>query len=194
MGATNGAGTTYPSRAPEFTSRFSGVCAIRSLVICVCFADHCLASLFYYFLPLYCLFLDLRILIIPLVLSSSSLFFCPFLVIVLSLLRFRDSDYTFGILKFFFVLVVNIDGMKYCSLETKQQSITISLIFSSVEHPFIFDFQTITSNAIVIFHPEIKLTKNNNKNITFKCIAHDALRAIKPKFRNYLMCPGTVKI
>ena len=136
MVATSGAGTTYPSKAPEFTSLFSGVRATRSLVLCVCFTDQCLASLFYYFLPLYCLFLDLWILIIPLVLSSSSFFFCPFLVIALSLLWFTDSYYPFGIFKLFFVLVVNIAGMKCCSLEAKQQSITISLMLSSVEHPF----------------------------------------------------------
>jgi hypothetical protein len=69
--------------------------------------------------------------IIKLFLSS-----CPYLVIVLSLLRFTDSDYPFGIFKLFFVLVVNIAAMKCCLLEVKQQSITISFLLSSVEHPF----------------------------------------------------------
>jgi uncharacterized membrane protein YhaH (DUF805 family) len=76
--------------------------------------------------------------------------------IALAALRFTDFDCPFGIIKLFafplpffghcivspsiyrffklfFVLVVNIAGMKYCSLEAKQQSITI---LSSVEHPF----------------------------------------------------------
>jgi hypothetical protein len=36
MGATCGAGTAYPSRAPEFTPQgFSGVCVARSLVFCL---------------------------------------------------------------------------------------------------------------------------------------------------------------
>ena len=72
----------------------------------------------------------------PLILSSSLFSFCPYLVIVLSVLRFTYSDYTFDIFKLFFVLVVNIAGMKCCSLEVKQQSITISFLLSSVEHPF----------------------------------------------------------
>jgi hypothetical protein len=43
MGATSGAGTAYPSGAPEFTTVFSGVRVIRSLVLCVCFVDRCLS-------------------------------------------------------------------------------------------------------------------------------------------------------
>jgi hypothetical protein len=39
--------------------------------------------------------------------------------IVLSVLRFTASDYPFGIFKLFFVLVVNIVGMKCSSLEVK---------------------------------------------------------------------------
>ena len=50
---------------------FSGVCVIRSLVLCVCFVDRCLS---------FVLFL---------------------LTIVLSVLRFTDSDYPFGIFKLF---------------------------------------------------------------------------------------------
>ena len=38
-GATSGAGTAYPSEAPEFTPVFSGVRVTRSLVLCVCFVD-----------------------------------------------------------------------------------------------------------------------------------------------------------
>ena len=39
---TSGAGTVYPSGAPEFTSVFSGVRVTRSLVLYVCFVDRCL--------------------------------------------------------------------------------------------------------------------------------------------------------
>jgi hypothetical protein len=39
--------------------------------------------------------------------------------IVLSVLRFTASDYSFGIFKLFFVLVVNIAGMKSSPLEVK---------------------------------------------------------------------------
>ena len=34
-GATSGAGTAYPSGAPEFTPVFSGILVTRSLVFCV---------------------------------------------------------------------------------------------------------------------------------------------------------------
>jgi hypothetical protein len=37
--ATSGAGTEYPSGAPEFIPVFSGVRVTRSLVLCVCFVD-----------------------------------------------------------------------------------------------------------------------------------------------------------
>jgi hypothetical protein len=43
MGATSGAGTAYPSGAPECTPVFSGVRVNRSLVLCVCFVDRCLS-------------------------------------------------------------------------------------------------------------------------------------------------------
>jgi hypothetical protein len=39
MGATSGAGTAYSSGASEFNPGFSGVRAIHSLVLCVCFVD-----------------------------------------------------------------------------------------------------------------------------------------------------------
>jgi hypothetical protein len=42
-GATSGAGTAYPSGAPEFTPCFSGVRVTRSLVLYVCFVDRCLS-------------------------------------------------------------------------------------------------------------------------------------------------------
>jgi hypothetical protein len=40
-GATNEAGTAYPSRAPA--PGFSGVHVTLSLVLCVCFLDFCLS-------------------------------------------------------------------------------------------------------------------------------------------------------
>jgi hypothetical protein len=45
-GATSGAGTAYPSGAPEFTPCFSWVRdrVTRSLVLCVCFVYRCLFS------------------------------------------------------------------------------------------------------------------------------------------------------
>jgi hypothetical protein len=67
---TSGTGATYLSRAPEFTPVFSGVCVTRSLVLCVCFVDHCLS--FCHFLPLCCPSFDLQILITPLVSWNSS--------------------------------------------------------------------------------------------------------------------------
>ena len=67
MGATSGAGTSYPSGAPEF---FSGVHANRSLVVCVCFVEGCLS---FFIWPLCCLsFCNLQSLITHLVSSNSS--------------------------------------------------------------------------------------------------------------------------
>jgi hypothetical protein len=40
---TRGAGTAYPSGAPEFTPDFSGVRVTRSLVLYVCFVYRCLS-------------------------------------------------------------------------------------------------------------------------------------------------------
>jgi hypothetical protein len=37
--STSGAGTAYPSGAPEFTTVFSGFRVTRSLVLYVCFVD-----------------------------------------------------------------------------------------------------------------------------------------------------------
>ena len=42
-GATSGAGTAYPSGAPEFTPGVSGARVTRSLVLYVCFVDRCLS-------------------------------------------------------------------------------------------------------------------------------------------------------
>ena len=54
-GATCGAGIIYPSRAQEFTPVVSGVRIARSLVFFVCFVDHCLFLLSFFFWPLSCL-------------------------------------------------------------------------------------------------------------------------------------------
>ena len=52
---------------------FSGVRVTLSLVLCACFVDRCLSFCAFFFLPLCCLFfVDLRILITPLVSSNSS--------------------------------------------------------------------------------------------------------------------------
>ena len=63
----------FLSGAPEFTPGFSGVLVTQSLVLCVCFVD----------------------------------VVCPFvlflLAIVLSVLRYTDSDCHFGIFKLFLV-------------------------------------------------------------------------------------------
>ena len=83
-GRTSGAGTVYPSGAPEFTPVFSGVRVTRSLVVCVCV---------------------LKIVVCPFVLFL--------LDIVLSvLLRLMDSDYPFGIFKLFLAKMWYEDGAK----------------------------------------------------------------------------------
>ena len=71
-GATSGAGTAYPSEAPEFTPVFSGVRVTPSLVVCVI-----CRSLF------------------------VLMFFFFFVILSFFLLRFTDSDYLFGIFKLF---------------------------------------------------------------------------------------------
>ena len=67
MGVTGGAGTAYPSEAPEVTPGFSGVRATRSLVLYVCFVDR-----LYFWLLCCLLFFDIRNLITHLVSSNSS--------------------------------------------------------------------------------------------------------------------------
>ena len=92
---------------------FSGVRIARSLVLCVCVVDGCLSfctfsfghcvvcssSIYGFWLPLYsgdllCYVYVLYIAVCPFVLFL--------LAIVLSVLRFLDSDYPFGIFKLFF--------------------------------------------------------------------------------------------
>ena len=60
----SGAGTAYPSLAPEFIPVFSGVRIGRSLVFSVLLIFIILITVFFSFWPLYCLsFFDLRFLI-----------------------------------------------------------------------------------------------------------------------------------
>ena len=72
---TGGTGTAHPSGAPEF----KWVRIVRSLFFCVVFCrslfvlflfGHCIVCSSFW--PLYCLFFDLRLLIIPLVSSNFS--------------------------------------------------------------------------------------------------------------------------
>ena len=77
MGANSGTGTANPSGAHEFTPVFSGVRVTRSLVLYVCFVDHCLSIRHF---------------------SIGHCVVC-LLAIVLSVLRFTDSDYPFSIFK-----------------------------------------------------------------------------------------------
>jgi hypothetical protein len=71
------------------------------------------SSLSFSFMPLYCLSFDFRILIIPMVSSNSFLSVCNF-----SLGHCIVCPSMYG---FFFVLVVKIAGRKFCSLEIKQE-------------------------------------------------------------------------
>jgi hypothetical protein len=72
-GATSGAGTAYPSGAPEFTPGFSGDRITRSLALYVCFVDRCVSFCTFSFKTYCCLFFfDIRILFAPLVSSNSS--------------------------------------------------------------------------------------------------------------------------
>ena len=72
-GATSGAGTPYPSGAPEFSPGFQwGSCYSISSFMCM-FCSSLFVLLYFFFWPLCCLFFfDIRILITPLVSSNSS--------------------------------------------------------------------------------------------------------------------------
>jgi hypothetical protein len=67
--ATNGAGISYPSGAPEFTSVLVGVHVAPSLVFYVVFCILLFVLLSFFFSQLYCLSFYLRLLIIFLVVS-----------------------------------------------------------------------------------------------------------------------------
>ena len=73
MGATSGAGTAYPSGAPEFTPGFLwGSCYSIFSFICM-FCRSLFDLLYFFFWPLCCLFFfDIRILIVLQVSSSTS--------------------------------------------------------------------------------------------------------------------------
>ena len=92
---------------------FSGVHVARSLVLCVMFYRSLLVLLSFFVWPWCCLSFDLRILITPLV-SFDHCVICPMiygfwlplwclLTILLSVLRFTDFDYIFGIFKLFLI-------------------------------------------------------------------------------------------
>jgi hypothetical protein len=65
MGATSGAGTSYPCTAPEFTPGVSGIRVTQSLVLCVVFCRSLFVLLSFFFWPLCWLSCDLRIRIVP---------------------------------------------------------------------------------------------------------------------------------
>ena len=69
---TSGAGTAYPSGAPEFTPVLSGVRVTRSLVLYVCFVDRCLFFVFFFLAIVFSVLLRYTILITPLLSSNSS--------------------------------------------------------------------------------------------------------------------------
>ena len=52
MGVTSGAGTAYPSGAPEFTPVFSGVRVTRSLTLYVRLVDLCLSFCTFFLLAI----------------------------------------------------------------------------------------------------------------------------------------------
>ena len=110
-GAASGAGTVYPSGAPEFIPGFLwDSCYSNFSFICM-FCRSLLVLLYFFFWPLCCLFFfDIQILI-------TSLWYL--LAIVLSvLLRYTDSDYPFGIFwplccLFFFDIQILITSFWY---------------------------------------------------------------------------------
>ena len=73
MGATSGAGTAYPSRAPEFTPSFQWGSCYSIFNFMRMFCRSLFVLQYFFFWPLFCLFFfDIQILITPLVFSSSS--------------------------------------------------------------------------------------------------------------------------
>ena len=94
---TSGAGTAYPSRAPEFTPGFQwGLC--YSIFSCICmFCRSLFVLLYFFFWPLCCLFFfDIRILITLLVSSNFWPLCCLFFFdirILITLLVSSHSSY-----------------------------------------------------------------------------------------------------
>jgi hypothetical protein len=76
-GVTSGAGTVYPSGAPEFTPCFKwGSCFSIFSFICM-FYRSLFVRLYFFFWPLcYLFFFGMRILIAPLVSSNSTSYLC----------------------------------------------------------------------------------------------------------------------
>jgi hypothetical protein len=69
---------------------FSGVRVTQSLVLYACFVDRCLSLLYFFIWPLCCLsFFDIRILIVPLV-SSSSSYACLYIYNKIELYSFHN--------------------------------------------------------------------------------------------------------
>ena len=97
-GVTSGAGTAYPSGAPEFIPGFQwGSCC--SIFSSMCMFCRSLFVLWYFFFwPLCCLSFDIRILITHLVSSNSS---CLVAIILYVLLQFTVSDCLFSNFKLF---------------------------------------------------------------------------------------------
>jgi hypothetical protein len=137
--ATSGAGTHYPSGAPAFTPGFSGVCVTRSLLLYVCFVDHCLS--FYTFCFGHCVVCSSSVYEVLTtsgtypwsfltqvfhngqpshggdgqsfeVMASTLPFILFVLAIVLSvLLRYTDDDYPLGISKPVILLLIIIQRL-----------------------------------------------------------------------------------
>ena len=87
---TSGAGTAYPSGAPEFTPVFSVFRVARSFVLCVCFVGHWLSFCTFSFGRLCYLFFDIQILITPLVSSNSSFIQTHFCICPMTGSRFQS--------------------------------------------------------------------------------------------------------
>ena len=80
-GGNSRAGTAYPSGARKLTPVFSGVRVNRSMVLCVCFCRSLFVLVYRLSWQLCCLFFfNIRILIAPLVSSSSSYNLIDFII------------------------------------------------------------------------------------------------------------------
>jgi hypothetical protein len=101
---TSGAGTAYPSGAPEFTPGFSGVRVTRSLVLCVCFVDRCWS---------FCTF---------------SFGHC------IVLLRYMDSDYPFGIFKIFLCIKFKLMAQRSENNTVIQLNMRVSMLLICRRH------------------------------------------------------------
>ena len=98
--ANSGAGTAYPSGSLELTPFFGGVRTDRSLVLCVCFLDHCLYICpfsFGHYVASSCSNYGVWF---PLWYPQTFVFFLLFIALPV-LLRRTASDYPFGMYKLF---------------------------------------------------------------------------------------------